>query len=143
MTRNSVDINGMDVFVDMIQTVISHKQAVMIEHHEYYLELADNPKCSLIKYGIFVTITDKQRMSDIEFKFIRMLKNKKDPEDRVADFEWHDENNIPDFDALEKLIKRRKTRDERQKEIQDELEWKELVEKHGLEYIGPLMEMLK
>lgn len=85
-----------------------------------------------------VTIPDPEIFNRIKFEWIKFIKTKPDPEDRVADYEWRDENNLPDFNKLERLIESRKTVAEKKKEFEEELEIKMACEKYDIEYFGPL-----
>jgi len=136
--RDSIIYNGHEIFIDFISMIIPDKKAIVIKPHRAYLPLADNPNDPLIKYGIFVTITSDQALKDIKFKYINYIKTLPDPDDRVADFEWRDKNGLPDFDKQERLIERRKTRAEKQKELDEEIEIKKACEKHNIKYYGPL-----
>lgn len=127
-----------DLYIDMIRDIIPSKRMIILHPHEYYISICDDPRSPLIKYGMAVTIPDPEIFNRIKFEWIKFIKTKPDPEDRVADYEWRDENNLPDFNKLERLIESRKTVAEKKKEFEEELEIKMACEKYDIEYFGPL-----
>lgn len=135
--RLSVDINGTTLFMDMIYSLIPKKRALCIRSHEYYMHLAATKEDR--QHGlIFFKVDNDVLFNRIKFEYIKYIKSLPNPEDRVADFECRDENDLPDFDKMDRLIEKRKTRDEKAKEFNDELEIKRLCEKNNVEYFGPL-----
>lgn len=131
---------NIDLYIDMIRTMDPTRKTMILHPHEYYLPICDDPKCPLIKYGMQVTIYNDQLYNRIKFEYVRYLKTLPDPEDRVADYEWRTEEGLPDFDKLERLIEKRKTAEEKRKELMEELEIKKACERFGIEYFGPLRE---
>ena len=114
---------------------------IVVHPHEYYADICDDPKSPLIKYGMQITIYNDQIFNRIKFEYVKHIKTLPKPEDRVADFEWRREDGSPDFDKLDRLIEKRKTAAEKEKEFKEELEIKKACEKYGIEYFGPLREM--
>ena len=72
-------------------------------------------------------------MTRFKFEHVKYIKTLPNPEDRVADFEIRDKNLLPDFDKERKLIESRKTREERQAEIKEDMYWIGEFEKAGLD----------
>lgn len=132
---------GKDLFIDMIKDMIPWRQGIVLHYHEYYRGLSTTPEDPLLKYGILIEGISDQDFAKIKFEWIKFIKTRPNPDDRVADFEWRDKDGLPDFDKLERLIERRKTREEKQKELLDEMELKKAFDKHGLEYNGPLKDL--
>lgn len=131
---------NIDLYIDSLITVYPDKRAILLKYHPYYMQISDDPKDSLNKYGIFVTIPDPVTFNRIKFEYIRHIKTLPSPEDRVADYEWRDEQGLPDFEKLDRLIEKRKTAEEKKKELMEEIEIKRACEKYGIEYWGPLRE---
>jgi hypothetical protein len=136
--RDSITIDGHKLFIDYIMMIIPSKKAIVIHPHESYLPLADDPKDSANKFGIFCSISSDQVLKDIKFKYINYIKTLPNPEDRVAAFEYKRDDGSPDFEKMDRLIERRKTRKEKQIELNEEIETKKLCEKHRIKYYGPL-----
>lgn len=84
------------------------------------------------------TQLDQKEFNKFKFEFIKWLKQRVDPQDRVAEFEYRDEHGLPDWDKQERLIEKRKTRAEKERDLQDELLIMKLSKKAGVEYYGPL-----
>lgn len=116
-----------------IKCVIPHNKRVLLRPLRVYADLASNLKDSSLQFFICVDNVEDADMTRFKFEHIMHLKKMPNPEDRVADFEWRDDNNLPDFDKLDRLIEKRKTRQERQAEIKEDMYWIEQFEKHGLE----------
>lgn len=140
MANNRSQLNLMDkvLFIDMIYDLIPDKRLMLLRYHEYYKELADpSPKFPGMTL-IPVTIKDPKMFERIKFEYIKHIKTLPDPRDRVADWEFRDENGLPDFDRYDRLVEKRKTREEKAKELQDEIELKKQFDKYKIPYIGPL-----
>lgn len=126
MTYNGVDIDPAD-----IRCVIPWNRRVLLKPRKIYAELASNLRDSSIRFFIVVDDIENKDMSRFKFEHVKYIKTLPDPQDRVADFEIVDKNGIPDFDKERKLIETRKTRQERQKEIKEDLELVKEFEKAG------------
>ena len=88
---------------------------------------------------IAVECKDDVEFNEIKFEFIVHIKKRPNPDDRVASFEYEGEDGIPDLKKMERLIEMRKSRAEKQKEYDDELELMQLFKKHKMPYFGPLL----
>lgn len=126
----------------MIKDIDTRRRVILVHPHEHYLNVCDDPNSPVIKYGMQITIPEESMFNRIKFEWIKFIKTRECPDDRVASFEWRDENGVPDFEKLERLIERRKTIEEKRIEIEEELKIKEDCEKFGIEYFGPLREMI-
>lgn len=93
-----------------------------------------------MKDVIAVKCKDELEFNEIKFEFVAHIKKRPRPEDRVASFEYENEDGTPDLEKMERLIEMRKTRPEKQKEFDDEMELMQLFKKHKMPYYGPLME---
>lgn len=135
--RPSVEFNGLTLYMDMIYSIEPLHRSVTLRAHEYYYPLIKKPgdHCHGL---IFFKVDNDILFNRIKFEYIKFIKTLPKPEDRVADFEYRDENNLPDFDKMDRLIEMRKTRDERAAELKDEIEIKQQCEKFNIEYFGPL-----
>jgi len=88
--------------------------------------------------GAIVMVLDQKEFNRILFEAKKYLKEKEDPEDRVFEYEWQDDDPIRSLDKLDRLIEMRKTKVEKHEELKFEIWIKEEQEKLGLEYFGPL-----
>ena len=138
MQRSSVQFNGIDILIDTIYNLIPDKNMVLVRKHNYYLPLV-NLKDQFEGSTLYSFIVDDEKVfTRIKFEFIKHIKKHPNPEERVADWEWRDKNNLPDWDKFDRMVEKRKTKAEKEQEFKDELELKQLFDKHGLEYFGPL-----
>lgn len=129
---------NIDLYIDMIRGLNLDKKTVILHPHEYYKDICDEPTNPLIKYGMQVTIYDADIFNKVKFEYIKHIKTLPNPEERVASFEWRDENGLPDWPRFERLVESRKTREEKRKEFDEELEIKKACHRLGIEYNGPL-----
>lgn len=123
----------LDLYMDMISNIIPDKKLLIMHYHDYYKQWIDEssrvPHCSLVT----VTVPDPDIFNKIKFEWIKWIKTDPNPDNRVADWEWRTERGLPDFDKLDKLVESRKTRAEKQKEIDDELELIKECERLGVD----------
>lgn len=132
MRLNGITINPRDII-----NVYPANKSVVLRNPVKYSRLAIN-QLHVNKHSVLVIVPDKKASQAIKFQFLNYLSKLPNPEDRVADFEFQDESGIPDWERFEKLVERKKTRPERQKELNDEIHLMEQFKKHRLEYLGPL-----
>ena len=130
----TVEFKGILIPAVYIYDLIPEKKRVIIRPHLDLLPHVDDPDR---KHLQTITVNERE-FESFKFGFLRYLKTMKKPEDRVADFEYRKADGLPDFDKLDRLIERRKTRAERDQEFQDELWIKNECEKYDIEYLGPL-----
>lgn len=131
-----------DLYMDMIYNIHPDKRLLLLHHHAYYIDIADATPQIEMDTLIPVTIPDPTLFNRIKFEWIKWIKTDPNPENRVADFEWRDSNGLPDFKKLDKLIHSRKTIDEKQKEIDEELALIKEMDRLGVDS-GPSKEYLK
>ena len=124
---------GIEVRPQDITCVIPWNRRVLLKPFKMYAELATNLNCSSIRYHICVDDVEDTDMSRFKFEHIKYIKTLPNPDDRVADFEIRDKNGLPDFDKERRLIESRKTREERQAEIKEDMYWIDQFEKAGLD----------
>jgi len=99
-----------------IVDVVPKSRSLITLVNPAYVDYADpNYLINGIRY-LRINVEDDRTFGQYKFEFLKMLKSKPDPADRVADFEWHDQDGIPDFEKREALIESRKTVAERNKE---------------------------
>lgn len=139
--RSTLKFKDHDLFIDMIYNLIPDKRLMLLRAHPYYEELRDKNEPFKSKTLISVTVQDESMFNRIKFEFIKFIKTLKNPENRVADWEWRDKDGLPDWDKLERLVEKRKTREEKAKEFNDELQIKKDCERFGVEYFGPLRDL--
>jgi len=114
------------------------EQRIIVEASDHYRPIIEDPHHVLNKHVMKIHVADKMKFNKIKFSYIKYIKGRPNPDDRVADFEFRDKRGLPDFDKLERLIEMRKTREEKQTELDDEINIKNLCEKHNVKYHGPL-----
>lgn len=124
---------GIDIKPEHIKDVIPWNRRVLLKPFNIYAEIATNLSCQSIQFFICVDDVDDADMAKFKYEHIKYIKTLPNPEDRVADFEIRDEQGIPNFDRERKLIESRKTRQERQAEIKDDMHMIEQFEKAGLD----------
>lgn len=144
--RMSLKINlynyELELFMDMITSIIPDKRMLIMHRHEYYNSWYDTGEKFPVTTIATVTVPGPELFNKIKFEWIKWIKTDPNPDNRVADFEWRDANGLPDFDKMDKLIASRKTREERQKEIDDELHIIKEMERLGVDS-GPSRTYLK
>lgn len=139
--RASLEFGGKTLFIDMIYSIIPSKKLILIHSHQYYDEFRDPDDDIKGSTLIPVTVKDDNLFTRIKFEYIKHIKTLPNPEDRVADWEWRDKNGLLDWDKFERLVEKRKTREEKSKEFNDELQIKKDCERFGIEYFGPLRDI--
>lgn len=140
MERVSIEWKGFEIYIEDIEGMVPRKNMILVKKSPYYDEIIESEH--QIKFSkISAIVINKTRTYDrVKFEYIKHIKKSDNPDDRVADFEVEDEFGFPDFDRLDRLIEKRKTKEERESELSDELYIKNECEKHGLEYYGRLRE---
>ena len=122
-----------ELYVDMIKEIIPERQVILLKPHSYYESIRDKDSDQWKEFFFPVTIKDSKAFEKIKFEYIRWIKTAPDPQDRVADFEYQTPGELPDFDRLDKLIESRKTRQEKQKEIDEDIELIKECEKRRID----------
>lgn len=138
MERVLLSFKDLDLYIDMIYSLIPSRRVMLIRYHPYYASISD--KQNIIPKGclIPVTVDDEKEFNKIKFEYIKHIKKAKNPEDRVADFEYMDTRMIPDFEKMDRLIEKRKTREEKAQELKEEIDIFQLCTKNRIEYFGSL-----
>lgn len=116
-----------------IKCVIPWNSRVLLSPLKRYADLVTDKDASFQKFFICIDNVEPTDMTRFKFEHIKYVKTLPDPEDRVADFECRDEFGLVDWDARDKLVDSRKTRKERQAEIEEAMEWIGEYEEHGLD----------
>lgn len=124
---------GIEVRPQDITCVIPWNRRVLLRPLKIYADLATNLQCQSLQFFICVDDVEDKDMTRFKFEHVKYIKTLPNPEDRVADFEIRDKNLLPDFDKERKLIESRKTREERQAEIKEDMYWIGEFEKAGLD----------
>ena len=137
-THLSEEVGDVQVFMAHVLDLIPEKRQMLLRATRRYYEIADDMDDPLSEHVIKVTIDNQKLFNRIKFTLIKYLKSLPKPEMRVLDFEFRDSNGLPNFDEFERLVESRKTRLEKESELQEELELKHQFEEAGLEYHGPL-----
>lgn len=135
---NTVTVNGFNIGIEFIKDIIDHKQSIVTFFHLELNKMADERYRDLERWGLMIPIKDKKEFNMIKFSYISHIKKREDPRDRVAHYECLDSNLITDFNKLEKLIETRKTREEKNRELKEEIELKKVFDKKRIKYYGPL-----
>jgi hypothetical protein len=131
---------GVEIKPHQIMSVIPATRSIVVRTrlmilHEYAHRISGDLVCLKLE-------SDKD-LQTAKFEHIQHIKKAANPSDRVADFECRDDEGFIDFDKMDRLINQRKTRHEKQQEIDDEIMLMEKMKEHGIEYNGPLKEMMK
>lgn len=115
---------------------------VLLHPDNAYRSICDDPKDQLSDVLMSVTIKDKKIFNKVKFEWIKHIKTRKNPSDRVADFECEDDDGAFNYDKYDKLVEGRKTRIERQREIDAEISLIKNLESSGI-YCEGLKQSLK
>jgi hypothetical protein len=132
---SKIKLGEIEIFTDDVIDLIPGQETVLLKARRMYLPLVDKIDN---KYVFVAKIYKKIEFNKFKFDYIKEIKTRPDPEDRVADFEWRDANGLPDFDKRDKLVEGRKTRKEKQQELDFEIWYYKEVKKRGWPYYGPL-----
>lgn len=132
---------GMTIKPEWIYEVVPHMRAVILRKCPVLkiTEMAEKQIGSLI----LLKLDSDKELQDAKFEHVQHIKKSANPSERVADFEYRDNEGFIDFEKMERLINQRKTRQEKQKEINDELSIMKKMEERGIEYNGPIKDMIK
>lgn len=104
-----------------IKDIVPRRGLVVVKPYDKYMLHNQNGSWPM-RYGIHLHIQSKKEFDLIVFEYISHIKKNKDPEDRVAWFEYQTEDGRSDFELQEKLIESRKTPKEKETEL-EELHW--------------------
>jgi hypothetical protein len=131
---------GVEIKPHQILSVIPATRSIVVRTRLLVLhELAHRVHGDLI----CLRLDSDKDLQTAKFEHIQHIKKHADPSHRVADFECqHPEGGI-DFNEMDRLIEMRKTKAEKQAELDTELELMEKMKKAGIEYNGPLSGMMK
>ena len=132
-------VRGVAINVDEIIDLMPMKLAITInsenpEHHKIAAKKWKNI--------LFIEVNSETLFQEIKFKYIQYIKKHPDPKSRVAYFEVKNEHGFIDFKKYDRLIEMRKTRKEKQKEMDDEIALMQEMKVYKLEYNGPLTKYL-
>ena len=84
--------------------------------------------------GISAYELDHFNFERFKFHLIKWIKKRPNPEDRVLNFEALNEDGVWDYDRESFLIETRKSREEKQKEKDDEMAMREKAKELGIEW---------
>lgn len=131
---------GVEIKPHQIMSVIPATRSIIVRTrlmilHEYAHRISGDLVCLKLE-------SDKD-LQTAKFEHIQHIKKSARPDDRVAFFEYEHPEGGYDFNKMDKLIEMRKTKAEKQAELDTELELMEKMKKAGIEYNGPLMGMMK
>jgi hypothetical protein len=126
---------GIEIKPEWILSVIPATNAIVVRTRLLVLhELAHR----VVGDMVVLRLDSDKELQDAKFEHVRHLKGLPNPDARVASFEIeHPEGGI-DFKKMERLIEMRKTPDEKNREMQDELELMRKMKDRGIPYQGPL-----
>lgn len=126
---------GVEIKPHQIISVIPSKMSIVVRTRLMVLhEHAHNIMGELV----CLRLESEKDLQAAKFEHIQHIKKAARPEDRVAFFEYEHPDGGYDFAEMDRLIEMRKTKTEKQAELDTELELMEKMQKAGIEYIGPL-----
>lgn len=123
------------MYVDHISSVLPDERMVVIRDSGQYPQIRNSASFQVSGFKL-VKLWDDELIGKVKFEFIKYLKTLPDPEDRVADFECRREDGSFCFQTEERLVESRKTIQEKQKEINEDNELRELCHKFKIPYEG-------
>lgn len=127
MIYNRARIDPKDII-----NVLPHIGAVLLRFKPEYTVLARGPRDINI-HNVSLHCLDDEAIAKFKFEHVKYLKTLPDPTHRVADFEYRDELGNVDFKRMDQIIESRKSREERDEEIQVEISLIKDLERLGFD----------
>lgn len=111
-----------EIIPEDIKAIIPWNSRLLLRPIKKYAPIASNLKDTSIRFFVVVDDIDEESIRRLKFEHIKYIKTLPDPADRVADYEIRDADGLPDFDREAKLIESRKTRKEKEDELNEDMQ---------------------
>lgn len=134
LQKNNITIFNTEVDPDDVIDLRPGNNGLILSRREKYSQLADY----VMRDRVALQILDDKLFNRVKFNIIKEIKKRPAIESRVLPFEYDDKDFIKMLDKRDRLIEMRKTKEERQSDVEINIFIMNWHKTEGLEYYGEL-----